>query len=32
MIAGVELAPADQPKKFYPAGSTIKPAVTPKTP
>lgn len=29
MIAGVELAPADRPKKFYPAGSTVKPAVAP---
>jgi len=26
MLARVELAPADQPKKFFPAGSSIKPA------
>ena len=30
MIAGIEIAPADQPKRFYPAGSTVKP-VAPKT-
>ena len=30
MIAGVKVAPADQPKRFYPAGSTIKPVVAPK--
>jgi hypothetical protein len=30
MIAGVEIAPADQPKRFYPAGSTVKP-VAPKS-
>ena len=31
MIAGVKVAPADQPKRFYPAGSTIKPVVAPKS-
>jgi len=33
MLAGIEVVAADQPKKFYPAGSTIKPPVAsvPKT-
>jgi hypothetical protein len=31
MIAGVKVTPADQPKRFYPAGSTIKPIVAPKS-
>jgi len=30
MLAGVKLAPADQPKKFFPAGSSIRP-VAPKS-
>ena len=31
MIAGVDVPAAEQPKRFYPAGSTIKPAAAPKT-
>ena len=31
MIAGVKVAPTDKPKRFYPAGSTLKPIVAPKS-